>query len=91
MANGAEPSAAGPELEVGIEAAERGEEAKVTHNEGSVDAETSPAVNGIEVHWGFSLSDLYRIALKFYKGTWQEWCLSPAAVALTCFLSVLIR
>lgn len=24
--------------------------------------------NGVEVHWGFGLQDLYRIALKFYKG-----------------------
>ncbi|XP_063874742.1 Golgi resident protein GCP60-like isoform X1 [Scylla paramamosain] len=67
MANGAEPSAAGPELEAGVEDTERGEEAKIAHNESPGNAETTPAVNGVEVHWGFSLSDLYRIALKFYK------------------------
>lgn len=91
MANGAEPSAFGPEIEAGKQDTQRGEEAKITHNDSSGDAETSPACNGVEVHWGFSLSDLYRIALKFYKGTWLEYLPVPAPLGHIWSLSALIR
>ena len=73
MANGAEPTAASTELEAGVEDSEKCEEVKLTNNEHPEDPQIKPTTNGLEVHWGFSLPDLYRIALKFYKGTWLTY------------------
>lgn len=71
MANGADPAAAATRLEAGQEDAEAGEHAKIVNKEHQEEEPLpKPAENGVDVHWGFGLLDLYRIALKFYKGTW---------------------
>ncbi|KAG0722468.1 Golgi resident protein GCP60 [Chionoecetes opilio] len=67
MANGAELAAAGPELEASVEDSEKADEPQIANNEHPEDVPITPTANGVEVHWGFSLPDLYRIALKFYK------------------------
>lgn len=73
MENGAGPAAV-PGLQGDEGQAEAGQQAevvneKITNKPHQVEeSPVKPAENGLEVHWGFSLPDLYRIALKFYKG-----------------------
>ena len=69
MANGAEEvTAAGTKLEAGLKDSDGGEHPKITNNQHEEHIQTEPERNGVEVHWGFPLSHLYRIGLKFYKG-----------------------
>ncbi|XP_050737484.1 Golgi resident protein GCP60-like isoform X1 [Eriocheir sinensis] len=72
MENGADPAAA-PGLQAGEGQAGAGEQAEIVNEEitnkehQTEEPPIKPAENGLQVHWGFSLPDLYRIALKFYK------------------------
>ncbi|XP_066946654.1 Golgi resident protein GCP60 [Macrobrachium rosenbergii] len=69
MASGADVVPALSEVESGVEALtvsenhENGEQDSMTQEEPTI----TPVQNGVEVHWGFTQQELYRIALKFYK------------------------
>ena len=70
MASGADVIPTVSEVESAVEALsvsenlENGGEDTVNEEQSTI----TPLENGVEVRWGFSQQELYRIALKFYKG-----------------------
>ncbi|KAK8723189.1 hypothetical protein OTU49_011895, partial [Cherax quadricarinatus] len=67
MAGGEDTTETIPEVEAGVQAISVSHEPDTTTNMNQDDPQITLLENGVEVHWGFSLHDLYRIALKFYK------------------------
>ncbi|XP_042208402.1 Golgi resident protein GCP60-like isoform X2 [Homarus americanus] len=67
MASGADVTETTPQIEAEIEAITVSHQLQMTNNINQEQSQISPIENGVEIHWGFSLSELYRIALKFFK------------------------
>ncbi|XP_045608935.1 Golgi resident protein GCP60 [Procambarus clarkii] len=67
MASGEDVTDTIPEVDAKLEGLTVSGEAEMTNNINQEESQITPLENGVEVHWGFSLQELYRIALKFYK------------------------
>lgn len=68
MANGADVIEATEEIDTGIQRLGMSDGQEDYTNDTPQEPVDHAIENGITVHWGFSLDELYRIALKFYKG-----------------------
>ncbi|KAK4306360.1 hypothetical protein Pmani_021818 [Petrolisthes manimaculis] len=67
MANGADVIQATQDINTGIEHLNMSD-GPDNYSNNTIDTSLDHSIeNGVAVHWGFSLDELYRIALKFYK------------------------
>lgn len=80
MANGADVIETTEEIDTGIQRLDMSDGHQDLTNDTPQETVDYAIENGITVHWGFSLDELYRIALKFYKGMCVLYCTRQTAM-----------